>query len=75
MVEKFGNDLVLAEKLAAGGMAEVYRAIQFGHGGFEKVIALKRILPHFAADEEFKHMFQMEANLSGLLQHPNVATM
>jgi serine/threonine protein kinase len=72
MIEKFGQDLMLAEKLAAGGMAEVYRAIQFGHGGFEKIIALKRILPHYAADDEFKHMFQMEANLSGLLQHPNV---
>ncbi len=70
--ERFGSDLVLAEKLAAGGMAEVYRAVQFGHGGFEKIIALKRILPHYAADDEFKHMFQMEANLSGLLQHPNI---
>ncbi|MEO5666459.1 MAG: serine/threonine-protein kinase [Bdellovibrionota bacterium] len=66
------DDLVLLEKLAAGGMAEVYRAIQQGYGGFEKVVAVKRILPHFASDEEFKNMFVMEAQLSGLLQHPNV---
>jgi serine/threonine protein kinase len=71
MAERF-DDLVLAEKLAAGGMAEVYRAVQLGYGGFEKQVAVKRILPHFASDEEFKNMFMMEANLSGLLQHPNV---
>lgn len=66
------DDLLLLERLAAGGMAEVYRAIQQGYGGFEKVVAVKRILPHFASDEEFKNMFVMEANLSGLLQHPNI---
>jgi len=66
------DDLILLEKLAAGGMAEVYRAIQQGYGGFEKVVAVKRILPHFASDEEFKNMFVMEAQLSGHLQHPNV---
>jgi hypothetical protein len=66
------DDLVLLERLAAGGMAEVYRALQQGYGGFEKVVAVKRILPHFASDEEFKNMFVMEAQLSGLLQHPNV---
>jgi serine/threonine protein kinase len=66
------DDLLLLEKLAAGGMAEVYRAIQQGYGGFEKVVAVKRILPHFASDEEFKNMFVMEAQLSGLMQHPNV---
>jgi serine/threonine protein kinase len=66
------DDLLLLDKLAAGGMAEVYRAIQQGYGGFEKIVAVKRILPHFASDEEFKNMFVMEANLSGLLQHPNV---
>ncbi len=66
------DDLLLLEKLAAGGMAEVYRAIQQGYGGFEKVVAVKRILPHFASDEDFKNMFVMEANLSGLFMHPNI---
>ncbi|MBS1983659.1 MAG: protein kinase [Bdellovibrionales bacterium] len=71
-MERFGQDLLLLEKLAAGGMAEVYRAKQLGYGGFEKTIAVKRILPHYAANEEFKAMFRLEANLSGLLQHPNI---
>lgn len=38
MSERFG-DLILLEKLAAGGMAEVYRAKQIGYGGFEKTVA------------------------------------
>lgn len=72
-MERFGQDLLLLEKLAAGGMAEVHRAKQLGYGGFEKTVAVKRILPHYASSEEFKNMFRMEANLSGLLQHPNIA--
>ena len=61
------------ERLAAGGMAEVFRAKQMGYGGFEKTVAVKRILPHFAESEEFKTMFRMEANLSAMLQHSNIA--
>lgn len=72
MAERFGQDLVLLEKLAAGGMAEVYRAKQHGYAGFEKTVALKRILQNYAQNEEFKNMFRLEANLSGQLQHPNV---
>jgi serine/threonine protein kinase len=70
-MEKFG-DLLLMERLAAGGMAEVYRGKQIGYAGFEKTVAIKRILPHFAASEEFKNMFRMEANLSAMLQHSNI---
>lgn len=71
-MERFGSSLVLLDKLAAGGMAEVYRAKQLGHGGFEKVVAVKRILPQYAESEEFKEMFLQEASLSAHLQHPNV---
>lgn len=71
-MERFG-DLLLMERLAAGGMAEVFRAKQLGYAGFEKTVAVKRILPHFAESEEFKTMFRMEANLSAMLQHPNIA--
>lgn len=71
-MERFG-DLLLMERLAAGGMAEVFRAKQMGYGGFEKTVAVKRILPHFAESEEFKSMFRMEANLSAMLQHSNIA--
>lgn len=72
MAERFGNDLILLERIAAGGMAEVYRAKQLGYSGFEKTIAVKRILPNYASNEEFKEMFRAEANLTGLLQHQNI---
>jgi serine/threonine protein kinase len=71
-IEKLG-DILLLERLAAGGMAEVFRAKQYGHSGFEKTVAVKRILPSYSASEEFKTMFRMEANLSAQLQHPNIA--
>ncbi len=73
MAERFGVDLLLLEKLAAGGMAEVFRARQLGIGGFEKTVAVKRILSSYAANEEFKEMFRQEANLSAQFQHPNIA--
>ena len=72
MIKRFGKNLVLLEKLASGGMAEVYRAKQVGHGGFQKTVALKRILPQYASKEDFKRMFREEANLSAVLQHPNI---
>jgi serine/threonine protein kinase len=73
MAQQFGQDLILLERIAAGGMAEVYRAKQLGYAGFEKTVAVKRILPNFAENEEFKQMFRMEANLSAHLQHSNIA--
>ncbi len=72
MAEYFGSDLILLERLAAGGMAEVYRAKKVGRGGFEKTVAVKRILPHYAGNDDFKKMFEAEAGLSARLQHPNI---
>lgn len=72
MAELFGRDLILLERLAAGGMAEVYRAKKVGRGGFEKTVAVKRILSTFANNEEFKKMFEHEAGFSAMLQHSNV---
>src|SRR3712207_2615575 len=71
-IERLG-DILLLERLAAGGMAEVFRAKQYGHGGFEKSVAVKRILPVHSSSEDFRVMFRMEANLSAQLQHPNIA--
>jgi serine/threonine protein kinase len=71
-LERFGKDIVLLEKLASGGMAEVYRGKHLGFGGFEKTVAIKRILPSFANNDEFKEMFRQEANLSAHLQNPNI---
>ena len=53
----------LLERLAVGGMAEIFRAKQTGVHGFEKILVIKRILPHLAADPEFLAMFVDEAKL------------
>lgn len=68
---KFG-DLILLERLAAGGMAEVFRAKQLGYAGFEKYVAVKRVLPHIARDKRFKNLFAHEAHLTANLGHPNI---
>ena len=60
------------KKLATGGMAEIYLAKQSGLEGFEKVVVLKRILPHLSSDDEFVNMFLDEARIAAKLSHPNV---
>ena len=62
----------LHERLGVGGMAEVFRATYSPEGGFEKVVAIKRILPAYAEDEEFVDLFRREAELGSLLNHPNI---
>lgn len=69
--KQFGK-YVLLEKLAVGGMAEIYKAKTYGAEGFEKLLAIKRILPHAAADKEFINMLIDEAKLSVLLSHANI---
>ncbi|MBN2724232.1 MAG: serine/threonine protein kinase [Deltaproteobacteria bacterium] len=63
----------LLERVNVGGMAEVFKAKQFGSDGFEKIVAIKRILPNIAEDEEFIMMFRDEAMISVQLTHPNIA--
>jgi len=60
------------ERIAAGGMAEVYRAESAGLEGFKKKVAIKRVLPHLAEKREFIGMFLDEARLSAHLNHSNV---
>ncbi|MBM7116514.1 serine/threonine-protein kinase [Archangium primigenium] len=62
----------LHERLGVGGMAEVFRATYSPEGGFEKVVAIKRILPAYAEDEDFVTLFRREAELGSLLNHPNI---
>jgi serine/threonine-protein kinase len=62
----------LLRRIGQGGMAEVFVAHQFGPRGFEKKIALKRILPHLAQREEFVDMFLREARLAARISHSNV---
>jgi len=63
----------IIRKLAVGGMAEIYLARVHGTAGFEKLVVLKRILPHIAQDPAFVQMFLDEARLAATLQHPNIA--
>lgn len=63
----------LMRRFAVGGMAELYLAHQRGPEGFGKIVALKRILPHLAADPVFTRMFLDEARLAAGLDHPNIA--
>lgn len=62
----------LIEKLAIGGMAEIYKAKTFGVDGFEKLLAIKKILPHYSADKEFIAMLTDEAKLVVRLSHTNI---
>src|SRR5256714_15682909 len=54
-------------------MAEVFKAKAFGVEGFERLVAVKRILPNIAEDEEFIAMFIDEAKISVQLTHANIA--
>jgi len=62
----------IERRLAAGGMAEVFVAKRIGPHGFEKRVALKRILPQFAVEPDFVHMFIDEARLAARLDHANI---
>jgi serine/threonine-protein kinase len=58
--------------IGRGGMGSVEVALERGPGGFERVLALKRLLPEAARDPRNKEMFLREARLAALLSHPNV---
>ena len=67
----FGKYTLVA-KLATGGMAEIFLARLLSDGGFEKLICIKRILPHLAKDPQFVAMFLDEARVVARISHPNV---
>ncbi len=62
----------LIDRIAVGGMAEIFLAKQAGVEGFEKLLALKKIRPHLSGHENFVGMFLNEAKLAALLTHPNI---
>jgi serine/threonine protein kinase len=63
---------ILVDRLGAGGMAEVFRALALGPEQFQRVVVVKRILPQFAAKPSFVQMFIDEARLCGRMSHPNI---
>ena len=68
---QFG-DYTLLERIGAGGMAEIWRAKMYGQHGFEKEVAIKKILPNLTDDAEFVEMFIDEAKISVELSHANI---
>ena len=79
MTEPTGVDITLgryrlAYELASGGMATVYLACLEGAAGIDKVVAVKRIHPHLAKDEEYVQMFLDEARLASQIHHANVCS-
>ncbi|MBZ0235460.1 MAG: serine/threonine protein kinase, partial [Deltaproteobacteria bacterium] len=60
------------DRIAVGGMAEVFLAKAYGAHGFEKTLAIKRILPELARDPEFEERFIAEAKVAVRLSHTNV---
>jgi len=70
--QDFGR-YTLHELVGRGGMAEIYRASMPGIGGFEKTVAIKKILPHLAEDDDFTSMLIDEARIIESLDHANIA--
>ncbi|MBN2385338.1 protein kinase [bacterium] len=68
----FGKYTIM-EKIAIGGMAEIFKARQRGVEGFEKLVALKRILPHLSDNKEFVRMLVDEGKIAAQLTHQNIA--
>lgn len=62
----------LLERIAVGGMAELFLAKSFGVAGFERLLVIKKILPHMAEDQEFITMFIDEARIASTLNHSNI---
>ncbi len=64
----------LCFELASGGMASVHLARAEGSPGFQKLVALKRIHPHLAREQEYVDMFLDEARIASSITHPNVCS-
>lgn len=68
---QFGK-YTLLRRLASGGMAEIFLALQRSAGGFEKLIVIKRILPSMNQDKAFIEMLLHEARVAASMSHPNI---
>jgi serine/threonine protein kinase len=74
MSAQSGDRYQILERLDAGGMAEVFKAVAVSLEGFEKPVAIKRVLPQLSANEGFIRMFLDEARLSLFLSHTNIVS-
>jgi len=64
----------ILDRVAVGGMAELFKAQLIGQLGFEKLVAIKKILPHLAGDRSFVEMFIDEARITAQLDHRNIVS-
>ncbi|MBX3156591.1 MAG: serine/threonine protein kinase [Deltaproteobacteria bacterium] len=62
----------ILDRVAVGGMAELFKATLTGDHGFEKLVAIKKILPHLANDSTFVEMFRDEARITAQLDHRHI---
>lgn len=69
--QMFGKYQIL-ERVATGGMAEIYKARHEGIGGFQRTLAIKRILPNLSQNSDYIAMLVDEAKVAGLLSHANI---
>lgn len=69
--DRFGHYRLL-DRIAIGGMAEVWKARMSGVEGFQKTVAIKKILPQMTDNADFIGMFIDEAKLAAQLNHPNI---
>lgn len=70
-IQTFGKYQIL-ERIATGGMAEIYKARLEGIGGFQRTFAIKRILPNLSQNADYIAMLVDEAKVAGLLSHANI---
>jgi eukaryotic-like serine/threonine-protein kinase len=70
-IRKIGR-YALFDQFATGGMATVHLGRLDGAGGFSRVVAIKRLLPHLVQNEDFTQMLLKEARLAARVRHPNV---
>ncbi len=70
-IQSFGKYQIL-ERIASGGMAEIYKARLEGIGGFQRLFAIKRVRPEFSTNTDFIEMLVDEAKIAGLLSHANI---
>lgn len=62
----------IVDRIAVGGMAEVFRALEPRSVGDPRTVVVKRMLPHVAAEADAHAMFAEEARLGAKVDHPNV---
>jgi eukaryotic-like serine/threonine-protein kinase len=63
----------LLDRIAFGGMAEIYRAKTFDANGTPHLVAVKRVLAHLAEDDDFIQMLVDEAKIASVLRHQSIA--